>query len=146
MAGGRHTRKHKRGMKGGNFYGAVADPSLGTAGLGWGAVTNNGASTTGEIPKSDITPQLGGRKRRGLTAKAMKKLLKKAGMKTTGKKAALTRRLKKAKMMRGGASENAQANMIPSPHASAGYTGNGVAGLINVQDVAGGVSNQVMSA
>jgi len=44
-----------------------------------------------------------GGKRRGVPVKTLKKLLKKAGLKTSGKKAALTRRAKKAKlMMKGG--------------------------------------------
>jgi hypothetical protein len=44
-----------------------------------------------------------GGKRRGVPVKTLKKILKKAGLKTTGKKAALTRRAKKAKlMMKGG--------------------------------------------
>jgi hypothetical protein len=34
--------------------------------------------------------------------KTLKKVLKKAGLKTTGRKAALTRRAKKARLMRGG--------------------------------------------
>jgi hypothetical protein len=34
--------------------------------------------------------------------KTLKKMLKKAGLKTTGRKAALTRRAKKAKLMKGG--------------------------------------------
>jgi len=47
-------------------------------------------------------PMKGG-KRRGVPVKTLKKLLKKAGLKTSGKKAALTRRAKKAKlMMKGG--------------------------------------------
>jgi len=47
---------------------------------------------------------MGGRKVRGATVKQMKKMLKKAGLKTTGKKAALTRRAKKAHLkIRGGA-------------------------------------------
>jgi hypothetical protein len=45
----------------------------------------------------------GGRRTRGATTKALKKMLKKAGLKTTGKKAALTRRAKKAHLkIRGG--------------------------------------------
>ena len=44
-----------------------------------------------------------GGKRRGVPVKTLKKLLKKAGLKTSGKKAALTRRAKKAKLvMKGG--------------------------------------------
>lgn len=39
---------------------------------------------------------LNGGKRRGVTVKAMKRALKSAGLKTSGKKAALTRRVKKA--------------------------------------------------
>lgn len=45
----------------------------------------------------------GGRRVRGATAKDLKKMLKKAGLKTSGKKAALTRRAKKAHLkIRGG--------------------------------------------
>ena len=44
----------------------------------------------------------GGAKRRGVPVKTLKKLLKKAGLKTSGKKAALTRRAKKAHLMKGG--------------------------------------------
>jgi len=43
-----------------------------------------------------------GGKRRGVPVKTLKKLLKKAGLKTTGKKAALTRRAKKAKLVKKG--------------------------------------------
>lgn len=38
----------------------------------------------------------GGRRTRGASVKALKKMLKKAGLKTSGRKAALTRRAKKA--------------------------------------------------
>jgi hypothetical protein len=46
-------------------------------------------------------------KRGGVTVKALKRVLKKAGMKTTGKKATLTRRAKKARLLskRGGADD-----------------------------------------
>lgn len=49
--------------------------------------------------------QMGG-KRRGVPVKTLKKLLKKAGLKTTGKKAALTRRAKKAKLVKKGGAED----------------------------------------
>jgi hypothetical protein len=56
----------------------------------------------GTITPSEYGGQMGG-KRRGVPVKTLKKILKKAGLKTTGKKAALTRRAKKAKlMMKGG--------------------------------------------
>ena len=46
----------------------------------------------------------GGRRTRGASVKQMKRMLKKAGLKTTGRKAALTRRAKKAHLkLRGGA-------------------------------------------
>jgi len=67
-------------------------------------------SSTTEVvpPSSDVeageTKMMGGRKVRGATAKQLKKMLKKAGLKTTGRKAALTRRAKKAHLkIRGGA-------------------------------------------
>jgi hypothetical protein len=47
--------------------------------------------------------QSGGRRHRGASVKTLKKMLKKHGLKTTGKKATLTRRAKKAHLkMRGG--------------------------------------------
>jgi hypothetical protein len=51
------------------------------------------------------TTMKGGRRTRGATVKQMKRMLKKAGLKTTGKKASLTKRAKKAhlKIRKGGA-------------------------------------------
>lgn len=55
---------------------------------------------------ASVGAQEGGRRRSrkagkgGVTAKTMKKVLKKAGLKTTGKKAALTKRVKKAGLMK----------------------------------------------
>jgi hypothetical protein len=55
---------------------------------------------------ASVGAQDGGRRRSrkagkgGVTAKTMKKVLKKAGLKTTGKKAALTKRVKKAGLMK----------------------------------------------
>lgn len=46
--------------------------------------------------------QDGGRRRSGASVKTLKRVLKKAGLKVSGKKAALTRRAKKARLMRGG--------------------------------------------
>lgn len=52
---------------------------------------------------SDEVTMSGGRRTRGATAKQLKRMLKKAGLKTTGRKAALTRRAKKAHLkIRGG--------------------------------------------
>ena len=60
---------------------------------------------------STLTPaQLGGR--RGASVKTLKKLLKKAGLKTTGRKAALTRRAKKAHLkVRGGGDDGEETVM-----------------------------------
>lgn len=44
----------------------------------------------------DKVEMKGGKRTRGASVKALKKMLKKAGLKTSGKKAALTRRAKKA--------------------------------------------------
>lgn len=45
---------------------------------------------------------LNGGKRHGVTVKSLKRVLKSAGLKTTGRKAALTRRAKKAHLKVGG--------------------------------------------
>ena len=56
----------------------------------------------GLSPADYSAPQAGGRRHR-VTVKKMKKALKKAGLKTTGKRSTLTRRIKKAHLkMRGG--------------------------------------------
>ncbi len=60
---------------------------------------------------------MGGRKVRGATSKQLKKMLKAAGLKTTGRKAALTRRAKKAHLkIRGGAA----GPVVEGPAAQAG--------------------------
>jgi hypothetical protein len=69
------------------------------------------ANVGGEITDS----MKGGAKRRGVPVKTLKKLLKKAGLKTTGKKAALTRRAKKARLMKGGESHD----LVPGAAAKA---------------------------
>jgi hypothetical protein len=47
----------------------------------------------------------GGTKRTGVPVKTLKKLLKRAGLKVSGKKATLTRRAKKARLLKGGLPE-----------------------------------------
>jgi hypothetical protein len=140
MMGGRRRRagRKTRKQKGGNFYsfgggsGIVGVPQV-------TAITNNGASTTGAIPASDIS-QAGGRRRRGMSMKTMKRMLKKNGMKVSGKKSTLTKRMKKARLMKGGA-----AQYLPAK-ASAGFVGTGERGLANVVDVSTPIPNGVQSA
>ena len=53
-------------------------------------------------------PLAGGRRRskkHGVSVKTLKRVLKKHGLKVSGKKAALTRRAKKAHLLRGGGDE-----------------------------------------
>ena len=60
-------------------------------------------SLAGAMPLS----QSGSGRRRGASVKTLKRMLKKAGLKTTGRKAALTRRAKKAHLkVRGGAEDD----------------------------------------
>ena len=49
-----------------------------------------------------LAAPLAGGRRRGMSVKTLKRALKKAGLKTSGRKAALTRRAKKAHLLRGG--------------------------------------------
>lgn len=64
-------------------------PTLTPAPSGSDVITPGGE--TGEVKGMS-----GGRRTRGASVKALKKMLKKAGMKTSGRKAVLTRRAKKA--------------------------------------------------
>jgi hypothetical protein len=59
----------------------------------------------------------GGRRVKKATVKQLKKMLKKAGLKTTGKRAALTRRAHKAhlKMKGGKVMEGGSSNLTPLP-------------------------------
>lgn len=52
------------------------------------------------LPASSTTIYTGGR-RGGVKAKTLRRMLKKAGLKTTGKKSTLTKRAKKARLMGG---------------------------------------------
>jgi hypothetical protein len=133
--GGRRRRSGKKTMKGGNMYGMGEQIAAGV--VGWNSITNNGGTDASQIGKSDINPGpllSGGRRRtqrKKMTAKAMKRILKKNGMKVSGKKATLTKRMKKARLMKGGSPHE----MIAS-RASAGFTGVGAqAGIGGYQDV-----------
>jgi hypothetical protein len=54
-------------------------------------------------PGGEAGEMKGGRRSRGASVKQMKRMLKKAGLKTTGRKATLTRRAKKAHLkLKGG--------------------------------------------
>jgi hypothetical protein len=55
-----------------------------------------------EILSLNKMDKYGGTKRTGVPVKTLKKLLKKAGLKVSGKKATLTRRAKKARLLKGG--------------------------------------------
>ena len=71
----------------------------------------------GEVKEGEGEQMVGGRKVRAATAKQLKKMLKKAGLKTTGRKAALTRRAKKAHLkIKGGAA----GKVIEGPLSQAG--------------------------
>ncbi len=103
----------------------------------WDSITNNGGTDASQIGASDINkgPLLSGGRRRTqrkkMTAKAMKRILKKNGMKVSGKKATLTKRMKKARLLKGGSPQE-----VIAPRASAGFTGVGAeAGIGGYQDV-----------
>ena len=64
---------------------------------------NSSAPSMSGAPVGEGAPgQAGGRRHRGVPVKTLKRMLKKAGLKTSGRKSALTRRAKKAHLMRGG--------------------------------------------
>ena len=102
-------------------YGSNEEPMpVGSqAGGAWSGEGNNSANTmeSGLPVGAQYTLYTGGRRRHGLKTKSLKKLLKKAGLKTSGKKAALTKRAKSAHLIRGGGvgSSNSaeQAGIVP---------------------------------
>lgn len=136
-------RGKKRGLKGGAVF-AGFDGTIGTAGA---IYTGASQATPYNSATGAAMPDIYGGGARKMTVKAMKKMLKKAGLKTTGKRAALTRRLKTIrKGMKGGSAENATAGAIPAKAAVAGYVGTGSGGLADYVNVSGGVPNQVVPA
>lgn len=150
MFGGKRKGGSKRKThKGGNWkmYGGAVEPSfggaLGTSGPLWGGVSTATpySSSTGGAIHDPYSSQSGGRRhRRGMSTKTMKRMLKKNGLKVSGKKSTLTKRMKKARLMKGGA-----AQYIPG-RASAGFTGVGAArGIGGYQDVGIPTANQVQS-
>jgi hypothetical protein len=142
--GGRRRRSGKKTMKGGNMFGVGGVITAGA--LEYKPITNNGGMDASQIGASDINkgPLLSGGRRRTqrkmkMTAKAMKRILKKNGMKVSGKKATLTKRMKKARLMKGGAAQEIPMGGV------AGFTGVGAAaGLGGYQDVSGGKPNHVV--
>ena len=103
--------------------------AIGTNGADWGtanvAAGANGRSSAGDVPLPNYTGNYaaaGGRRKksRKVTAKAIKRVLKKAGLKTSGSKRTLTKRARKARLMGGGL-------VAGNPYGS--YTGTGSAGL-----------------
>ncbi len=59
------------------------------------------------LSPADYSGAQAGGKRHGVSVKKLKRVLKKAGLKTTGKKSTLTRRVKKAHLkLRGGANDD----------------------------------------
>jgi hypothetical protein len=63
-------------------------------------VAKEKATKEQSLPGGPDDASFGGRRRRSVTAKTLRRMLKKAGKKTTGKKAALTRRARKAHLLR----------------------------------------------
>jgi len=68
-------------------------------------MSDSAAADVSSAPAS-TGPTVGGRRRSGASVKTLKRVLKKAGLKVSGKKATLTRRAKKAHLkVKGGAVE-----------------------------------------
>ena len=84
-----------------------SQPVPGQAGGGYAGDSNQSFATMegpGLVGQSYMLAT-GGR-RHGIKTKSLKKLLKKAGLKTSGKKATLTKRAKSAHLIRGGATSS----------------------------------------
>jgi hypothetical protein len=76
-----------------------------------------------------------GAKRHGVTVKTLKSALKKAGLKTTGKKATLTRRAKKAKLM-GGQISKVVEEAAKTAKGAVGALGETAKGVVGVTEAA----------
>lgn len=135
MAGGRRRRstKKSRKMRGGNFYGAAVDPSLGVGNLARPAVVNASADpVTGKLGPADTGAMNGGRRRRSRKGKSLYADIFKGGRKK--------RKTMRRRKLYGGANQ-----MIPG-NSSAGFTGEGSRGLANYVNVGSARANDVLSA
>lgn len=143
MFGGKRTRKNKsRRMRGGAVLPGFSG-TVGTAGAEWTGTGLAGpySSATGQPIDDPYSGQTGGRRhRKGMSAKTMKRMLKKNGLKVSGKKSTLTKRMKKARLMKGGASQ-----VIPG-NAAYGFDGSGARGLANAVPTGTARANDVLSA
>ena len=78
-------------------------PPAPPAPVGTCTATDGSVSQTTESACTGVwTAPTGGGRHRGVKAKTLRRMLKKAGLKTSGKKSTLTKRCKKAHLMRGG--------------------------------------------
>ena len=115
--GRRRTMKKTRKMRGGNFYGGVSDPYLGSAGLRYDAVANAGADPVTGAP---VPEMYGGRRRKG---------------KGKGKKTRKGRGSRR-RTMRGGA------NMVGSANSGASFAGKGIGGMADYGGYAANVNGR----
>ena len=85
--------------------------------VGTCTATDGSTSQTTESACTGLwTAPTGGRRHRGIKTKTLRRMLKKAGLKVSGKKATLTKRCKKAHLMRGG-----ESSPLAPPSTSAAY-------------------------
>lgn len=141
MMGGRRKTRKQRTMRGGAVLPGFGG-TIGTAGAIHTGTSLAGPvdSATGKAIPDPYSGQSGGRRRRGLSAKTMRRRLKANGLKTSGKKSTLSKRMKKARLMKGGASQ-----MIPG-NAAYGFDGSGSRGLANAVPTGAARANDVQSA
>ena len=91
-------------------------PPAPPAPVGTCTATDGSVSQTTESACTGVwTAPTGGGRHRGVKAKTLRRMLKKAGLKTSGKKSTLTKRCKKAHLMRGG--------LLPSSPGAGGPAG-----------------------
>lgn len=139
MTGGRRRRTAKnksRKMKGGNFYGAAVDPSLGPGNMARPPVMNPAINSASGAVIADPTQatKIGGRRsRRSRSSRKGKSLY--GDIFRGGKK---SKKVTRRRKMYGGASQ-----FLPAK-ASAGFTGEGSRGLADYKDVGTGMPNDVV--
>jgi hypothetical protein len=100
------TKRAKSAHLMGGFEGASNNP-VGTAGeyalVQSGGSTHSFPGMEGPGVVGDSYTLSGGRRRHTMKTKELKRMLKKAGLKCSGRKAALTKRARSAHLIRGGA-------------------------------------------
>jgi len=96
-------------IRGGTTYSSPSNEEYAPVGGAWAGTDNASAASMESAAPVGASYNLSGGRRHGLKTKTLKRMLKKAGLKVSGKKSTLTKRAKSAHLIRGGTASSGSA-------------------------------------